>query len=240
MRAPAQTIGFPALGGADRSFNRGWAEPSGGAVLANGMIWGRNSKVNKYLIMAALGAGSMIAMAAPAAAQTVSGNVAITGTVSNKCSVLPSGGSTFSDSRDLGELAKVDGTLESSSTLSTRFGLAGGSAPTFRVVCTTANPTIAVDATELTTAGVAPAGYSSRIDFVAHVAAALTPSGTGNVANDSRGAATAATAIGGRLANNGTNNITVTADTFGTANTTDLLTAGAYTGNIAIVIAPGA
>ena len=126
MRAPAQTIGFPALGGADRSFNRGWAEPSGGAVLANGMIWGRNSKVNKYLIMAAHGAVSMIAMAAPAAAQTVSGNVAITGTVSNKCSVLPSGGSTFSDSRDLGELAKVDGTLESSSTLSTRFGLAGG------------------------------------------------------------------------------------------------------------------
>jgi hypothetical protein len=239
MRTAAQTFGFPTLGGADRIFNRGWAERSGGAVLANGNIWKRTMTVKKYLIMA-LGAGSMIAIAAPAAAQTVTGNVAITGTVSNKCSVLPSGGSTFSDSRDLGELAKVDGTLEDSTTLSTRFGLAGGSAPTFRVVCTTANPTIAVDATELTTAGSPPAGYASRIDFVAHVAAALTPSGTGNVANDSRGAATAATPVGGRLANNGTDNITETADTCGTANTGDLLTAGAYTGNIAIVIAPGA
>jgi len=195
--------------------------------------------VNKYLLMTALGAGSMIAMAAPAAAQTVTGNVAITGTVSNKCSVLPGGGSTFSDSRDLGELAKVDGTMEDSATLASRFGLSGGSAPTFRVVCTTANPNVAVDSTELTTAGTAPTGYSSRIDFVAHVAAALTPSGTGNVANDSRGAATAATPIGGRLANNGSNNITVTADTFGTPNATDLLTAGAYSGNIKIDITPG-
>lgn len=38
MRTLAQTIGFPTLGGVDRSFNRGWAEPSGGAVLANGMF----------------------------------------------------------------------------------------------------------------------------------------------------------------------------------------------------------
>ena len=32
----------------------------------------------------------------------------------------------------------------------------------------------------------------------------------------------------------------VTADTFGTANATDLLVAGSYTGNISIVVAPGA
>jgi hypothetical protein len=189
--------------------------------------------------MAALGAGSMIAMAAPAAAQTVSGNVAISGTVTPKCTVINGDSpTTFSASRNLLELAKADGTLEDSSVLAGRFGTAGAGAPTFRVVCTSANPNIAVDATELTTPGAPPAGYTSRIDFTAHVAPRLTTGAGTTVDNATSGAATAPTAIGGRFAADGSDNITVTADTFMTGPGA-LLTSGAYTGNIHIDITPG-
>jgi hypothetical protein len=207
-------------------------------VLANGKFLERNSKVNKYLL-AALAAGSMIAMAAPAAAQTVTGTVNITGSVANKCAVLPGSGSTFGGTVALGELAQADGTMATD--LATRFNAAANAAQlNFRVVCNTATPTVAVDATELTTPGTPPAGYASRIDYAAHVAVSLTPTGTDTFSNDSRNAAGAATATSARIANNGGNNVSVTADTFGTAALTDLLTAGAYTGNISIVIAPGA
>ena len=207
-------------------------------MLANGNIWKRNGKVNKFMLMA-LGAGSMIAMAAPAAAQTVTGTVNITGSVANKCSVLPGSGSTFGGTVALGELAQADGTMATD--LATRFNAVANAAQlNFRVVCNTANPTVAVDATELTTPGTPPAGYASRFDYAAHVAVSLTPSGSNTFSNDSRNAPTAAAATTGRIANNGTNNVSVTADTFGTANLTDLLTAGSYTGNISIVIAPGA
>jgi hypothetical protein len=207
-------------------------------VLANGSNFERDSEVNKFMLLA-LGAGSMIALAAPAAAQTVTGTINITGSVANKCSVLPGSGSTFGGTVALGELAQADGTMATD--LATRFNAAANAAQlNFRVVCNTANPTVAVDATELTTPGVAPTGYASRIDYAAHVAVSLTPSGTNTFSNDSRNAATAAAATTGRIANNGSTNVSVTADTFGTAALTDLLTAGSYTGNISIVIAPGA
>jgi hypothetical protein len=207
-------------------------------VLANGSNFERDSEVNKFMLMA-LGAGSMIALAAPAAAQTVTGTINITGSVANKCSVLPGSGSTFGGTVALGELAQADGTMATD--LATRFNAAANAAQlNFRVVCNTANPTVAVDATPLTTAGAAPTGYASRIDYAAHVAVALTPSGTDTFSNDSRNAASAATATSARIANNGSNNVSVTADTFGTAALTDLLTSGSYTGNISIVIAPGA
>jgi len=208
-------------------------------VLANGSNFERDSEVKKFMLMA-LGAGSMIAMAAPAAAQTVSGDVTITGTVTPKCTVINgTGPTTFAASRDIGELAKADGTLETSSVLAGRFGLAGGSAPTFRVVCTSANPLIAVDAVELTTAGTPPAGYTSRIDFIGYAAPRLSSGAGTTVSNDSStNAATPATAIGGRFAADGADNITVTADTFKTAPGA-LLASGAYTGHILINITPG-
>jgi hypothetical protein len=197
--------------------------------------------VNKFMLMA-LGAGSMIALAAPAAAQNVSGDVTITGTVTPKCTVINgTGPSTFAASRDIGELAKADGTLEDSSVLAGRFGLAGGSAPTFRVVCTSANPKIAVDAVELTNAaaGVQPTGYTARVDFIGYVAPRLSSGAGTTVSNDSStNVATAATAAGGRLAADGSDNLTVTADTFKTAPGA-LLASGNYTGHILIDITPG-
>lgn len=208
-------------------------------MLANGNVWEGNGTVNKYLMMA-LGAGSMIAMAAPAAAQTVTGTINITGSVANKCTVLPGSDSTFGGTVGLGELAQADGTMATD--LATRFNAAGNAAQlNFRVVCNTATPTVAVTATPLTTAGTPPTGYSSRVDYAAHVAVSLTTGGPQTFSNDSRSGATSGpTATTSRIANNGGNNIAVTADTFGTPNATDLLTAGSYTGNISIVIAPGA
>jgi len=207
-------------------------------VLANGSNLERDSTVKKLILMA-LGAGSMIAIAAPAAAQTVSGNVAITGTVSSKCTVINGDSpTTFSASRNLLELAKADGTLEDSAVLEGRFGTAGAGAPTFRVVCTSANPKVAVDATEITTAGTPPAGYTSRIDFTAHVLPRLTTGAGASIDNASDTGAGAATAIGGRFAADGSDNITVTADTFKTA-AGALLASGGYSGNIHIDITPG-
>jgi hypothetical protein len=193
--------------------------------------------MNKYLI-AALGAGTMLTIAAPASAQTVTGTVNITGSVANKCAVIPGSGSTFTSTVALGELAQADGTMATD--LATRFNASGPATLAFRVVCNTSNPTIAVDSTQLTTSGAASTGYAARIDYNANVAVALSPSGSTTVSNDSRNAPTAATPAGGPLANTGGANVTITADTFGTASPTDLLVAGSYTGNISIVIAPGA
>lgn len=180
---------------------------------------------------------SALMVTCPAAAQTVSGTVNITGSVAPKCLVLPGAGNSFGTLVSLGELAQTDGRLATN--LASRFSSIGGAGLTARVVCTSANPTVSVDAQEITTATPVVAGYTNRIDFAARVAVSLTPSGTDIIGNDSRNAATGPTALSGRLANNGNGNMSITADTFGTANTNDLLVAGAYTGRINIIIAPG-
>lgn len=207
-------------------------------MLANGSIFERDSEVNKFMLMA-LGAGSMIAIAAPAAAQTVTGTVNITGSVADKCSVQPGSGNTFGGTVALGELAQADGTMATD--LASRFNAPANSAQlNFHVVCNTAKATVAVDATELTTGGgTAAAGYAARIDYAAHVAVSLATPATQTFSNDSRNAASAAAATTDRLANSASN-VSITADTFGTANLSDLLVSGSYTGNISIVIAPSA
>ena len=183
-------------------------------------------------------AAAMIAMASPAAAQNVTGTVNITGTVAPKCLVAPGAGNTFSQTVALGELSQADGRLATD--LATRFQSIGGAGLQARVVCTTAAPTISVDATEITSAAPSEAGYANRIDFTANVAV-TTVTGSASFSNSSTAAALAATAIGGRLANNGTSNIAITTSNFATPNPTDLLVAATdYSGRIVVVIAPGA
>ena len=195
--------------------------------------------MNKLMI-AALAATSMVAMAVPANAATATGTINITGHVTGTCSVQPvSEGNTFGSTVDLGELdAPATGLLESSTVLASRF-VASSALVNFRVVCNTGNPTVAVDATELTNGVAAPTGFASRVDYTAHVALTETGHANETVSNSSLLAPTGATALGGRLATTG-NNISVTADTFSTANATDVLTVGNYTGSIVINIAPGA
>lgn len=192
--------------------------------------------MNKFTKLA-LAAVSTLAVACPAAAQTVNGTVNITGSVAPKCLVLSGAGNSFGTLVALGELAQADGRLATD--LASRFSSIGGAGLTARVVCTSANPTVAVDTLEITSTTPAVAGYANRIDFAARVAVSVTPSGTDIISNNSRNVATGPTALSGRLANNGNGNITITADTFGTADTNDLLVAGSYTGRIDIIIAPG-
>jgi hypothetical protein len=190
----------------------------------------------KKLVLAAMGAASMLAIASPAAAQSTTGTITLTGTVAPKCLVLPGAGTTWGTTIPLGELADANGNLRASSTIEPQVN--GQTGTTARIVCTTGAPTISVDATAITSATAAAAGYDNSIDFNAKVAVTTT-TGTANFANDSSVAALAATPIGGRVANNGGDNVFVTTELFRTNNPTDLLVAANdYTGSIVVVIAP--
>jgi hypothetical protein len=206
-------------------------------VLANGSNLERDSEVKKFMLMA-LGAGSMIALAAPAAAQNVTGTVNITGSVAGKCLVVPGSGSTFGTTVALGELADATGKLRTN--IATDFNASAGL--TARVVCTTAAPTISVDADAITAAtALGGGGYDNSIDFTASVAVTTTSGPAGPFTNDSSAAAGADTLVGGRLANNGSDNIAISASNFRTNTASDLLAADpTYTGKITVVIKPGA
>lgn len=193
----------------------------------------------KKLAYLSVAAASAIALASPAAAQDVTGTVNITGSVAAKCLVVPGAGNTFGTTVALGELAQANGTLRTD--LATLFSSVGGAGLEARVVCTSAAPTIAIDATEITSATPATTGYANRIDFTANVAVDTTTTNDVPFSNSSTGAALAATPIGGRLANTVGNNITISASNFATPTATDLLVAANdYTGQIVVVIAPGA
>lgn len=181
------------------------------------------------------------ALAAPAMAQDVTGTVNITGSVASKCLVQPGAGDTFGTDVDFGELAESDGTLRTD--LASAFSTIGGAALSARVVCTTANPEIAITATALATTAPALAGYDNSIDFTAHVDLVTVGSGGPGTAafQADTGTPLGATAIGARLANNGSSNITISASNFHTNNLTDLLVADpSYSGSIVVVISPGA
>ena len=225
MRTPAQNVRFlPSWNPADGSIEG--AKPSGGAVLAIRSLFERDSKVKKFMLMA-LGAGSMIAIAAPAAAQNVTGTVNITGSVAPKCLVVPGDGSTFGTTVALGELADTTGKMRTN--LAASFNASAGL--TARVG---ADPITAATA-------LGGGGYDNSIDFTASVAVTTTAGAAGPFTNDSAAAAGADTAIGGRLANNGSDNIAISASNFRTDTATDLLAADpTYTGKITVVIKPGA
>ena len=194
----------------------------------------------KKNILFALTAVSALAIAAPASAQDVTGVVDITGTVAPKCLVVPGAGANFGTIAgspvSLGELAGADGTLATD--LATRFTTAGGSVLSTRVVCTSAAPAIAVDADTITSTTAADTGYSNVIDFTANVAVTTVTGPAGPFTNNSSGAAGTLTAIGGRLANNGSNNITISATNFSAGAGNPLLVAGDYTGKITVLISP--
>jgi hypothetical protein len=178
-----------------------------------------------------------------AMAQNVTGTVTITGSVAPKCLVVPGNGNTFGATVALGELSDVNGQLRTN--LANSF--TGANTIKARVVCTSANPTISVDANEIKAAtATAVAGYANRIDFEASVAVTTTGTSPAPFTNDSASPAGTDTVIGGgRLANNGSDNIAITAGNFRTGalsgTATDLLAADTtYTGSIVVVIKPGA
>jgi hypothetical protein len=198
-------------------------------------------------VLSMLAVGTAL-IAAPAMAQ-VTGTVDITGSVAPKCLVIPGQGpvgATFGGLIPLGELA--DGTGKLRADVATTFNAAGNAgALTARVVCTTAAPTISVNADAITSvntpAPAANSGYDNSIDFNASVAVQTTTGAAGPFENDSKlvPAGLPDTAIGGRLANNGSTNIAITGSNFRTDTLQDLLVADTqYTGKIVVVIKPGA
>lgn len=180
------------------------------------------------------------AIATPAAAQSVTGTVNITGSVAAKCLVQTGSGtsSTFGTTVALGELAQADGTMKTD--LATTFSTVGGTGLSAKVVCTSANPTISVNANPITSAVAAGTGYDNSIDFQADVSVTTLSANASPYTNDSAATAGSATALGSRLANSA-DNVTISASNFRTNNLTDLLVAATdYAGSIVVVIAPGA
>lgn len=170
------------------------------------------------------------AIASPAMAQTVTGTINLTGTVSPKCFVVPGSGSTFGETVNFGALDAADGTLRSG--LDTTFATRSAT-----VKCTSGNPTVAVTANPLATGASAPTGYANTINYTASVAVDATGLNNGPFTDASGGAGAAAAAVGSPLANT-TGNVRITTSGYATANATDLLVAGTYNGSIVVVISP--
>lgn len=180
-----------------------------------------------------LAAAALAFIATPALAQStdVTGTIDMDGSVAARCVVLPDGGSTFSATVHFGELTQTNGTLRTG--LSTEFGT-----KSFHIACNSAAPYITIEADPLATSTTAPAGYDNSIDYTAHVTFSTTPA-TNTFDHSSAAASATTSTLNGPLVNNGSDNLSVTADTFHTDNTTDLLVASSsYSGQIRISIAP--
>ena len=195
--------------------------------------------MNKILLTA-LAAASTLAFASPAAAQSVTGIVNITGNVDSKCIVAnsgnPTGGDAFGGTVALGNLAQADGTMATD--LATRFNSTAAANLSYKVVCTSAKSNVSVDSDPIVAAtAVAQTGYAARIDYKASVAVTLVGGAGAPVESDSADAAATATTYNDRLAASGTN-IAITASNFRTANLTDILLADSYAGKITIVVSP--
>lgn len=174
--------------------------------------------------------------AAPASAQSVSGTVTINGTVGEKCLVTDTGSTPNADFGgvvNLGALDDTDGTLRTIAAISATGDLANLG---FRVVCTTANPTVSVTAAPMINVASAPAGYANRVDFTADVDFD-TVGGVAEYQAVTDGTATVGGSLPNRLAT-GLDNVRVDLSGFNTPGAEDVLVAGSYTGSVSITISP--
>lgn len=180
---------------------------------------------------------ALAAAAQPAAAQDVSGTITIRGTVGEKCIVTDPGdnpGPDFGGLIDLGAIDDTDGTLRNIGTIAAANNLNDLS---FRVVCTTASPSVSVTAAPMVNpTGVATTGYANTVHFTAD-ANFLVVGGTNNFEVTTDATATAGGTLSNRLAT-GPDNVQVDLSNFHTPSTTDVLTSGTYTGTVSITISP--
>lgn len=123
--------------------------------------------MKKIVLGALVSATALIAV--PAAAQSTTGTVNITGKVAERCSVIETGsGQTFNSTLDLQALDNDKGALRSELVSSTSASPADSLKVDVRVNCNTTNPTIGVSATKLTNGAADPgAGYSNTINYSA-------------------------------------------------------------------------
>jgi hypothetical protein len=193
--------------------------------------------MKKTILVGAALAG--LATAPAALAQTVSGTVNVTGSVSARCVVITGGGGgTFTGSISLGELAGTDGTL--SSTLSGSTNASPGGATQFRVNCNSAAPKVTLSATRLALSPTvtAPAGYANVIDYTADLDASLASGSSQTVSYVTASALPAPTVqtLSDSFAN-APNNLTIKAHSLNTA-ASALLMAGNYSSVISVTIEP--
>ncbi len=122
----------------------------------------------------ALMLGALIA--APASAQSVSGSVAVRGTVTARCAANFDGDTSFSGTINLGELSQANGTISPTLTGSGTNGPAG--VADFFVGCTSLNFNVTLSATRLANPAFpsTPPG-SSIIDYTAEAKIALSEGG---------------------------------------------------------------
>jgi hypothetical protein len=184
----------------------------------------------KKIIFAALAAASALT-ATPAFAQA-SGTVEVSGTVAAKCSAVTPISGTIS----LGELARANGTVDSSFS-----GQTGGLTRSFTVRCTGANPGISVNARSLVNSAVAtPAsGYTNTVNYTATLTAATAGGQSASAADASATAGATTAALSGRLAA-ANNNVTLAISNGTTTDAAAVLEAGTYSGSVDVVISPAA
>lgn len=198
-------------------------------------------------IVLALVASTAALAAVPAAAQSVTGTVAVTGNVQARCSVqtAPTEVATFSGTLALGRLDAANGTLRTALADSTTATPADAQKVSARVVCTTGNPTLVLGATKLTNGAVEPTStqYSSVIDYTASLKVTRADGTVVDMPYNTK-TATAAQAtqqLGGRIKGGTENNVDVSI--FGLAaknGATSVLDAGAYTSTVTVTIQPTA
>lgn len=179
--------------------------------------------------------------ATPALAQDATGTVVINGSVANKCAVITGSGTsaTWGTTVNLGELSQSNGTLRSTASLTNDFNTIAAGAQNAQVVCSTSNPSIAIDADPLVNTGNVPgvgSGYTNTVHFEADVTVNKV-GGSQTYSNDTNGAATGPTQLGDRLAASGANVLIATSN-WRTPGTGALLVSGSYQGQIVVTITP--
>jgi hypothetical protein len=200
----------------------------------------------KKIILSTL-VGSSAFFAVPAAAQTV-GTVNVTGSVTGRCSVVQPAGTaagSFSGTIALGALDDSDGTLKDSLEGAEAASAAGTPVQT-RIVCNSANPTVAIAATSLRTGDGTKggSGYSDDVHYTARVDV-TTVTGTESRAiqtsnNQAPSGLSSSGALTQRVAAGAANNVRVSLYALAAENgATSLLNAGEYAGSITVTIQPG-
>jgi hypothetical protein len=160
---------------------------------------------------------AMAALSAPAFAANVTGEVDVYGHVTPTCAVVTSSSpsTSFTDTINLGELAKADGTLNTA---------VNGTSNGVQVMCNSSAPKLTLSATGLVGEAPAPdASYTNHVGYTAHLKVTETGGNVETVSNVADSAATNATMAA--PFQNAPDNVVVVVDTL---TATGVLTAGQY------------
>lgn len=185
----------------------------------------------KKIAFLAAAACAVIASPAMAQSQNTTGTITLSGNVAKKCYVgSDNTATTFTASHDFLELAKADGTLRTIADTE----MDNDTTMDFTVKCNTGNPTVTISRTAMTTAASPAAGYTNSISYNGIVDVDPATGTAVEFDTDGTTLAPATGQLGTSLKATGPN-VHVTAHNF---TATGILVAGAYSGQISIIIAP--